>query len=124
MSFTSKTGLIASPIKPKLHSGGEATVHLCAIARKAPFGLKPFAALYNPYPYGCSLLCNHPTDTEARDLIRRVKNSWLVEGKNILLTEEIEAIRDNLQKLHGNRFKESLDGLDAADSVPEELFRR
>lgn len=40
----------------------------CAITRPAPFSLKPYADLYNPYSSrGCSVLCNHP----------RSKNSWV-----------------------------------------------
>lgn len=55
------------------------TVQLQAIARPAPFVLKPFAGLYNPYPYGCSILCNHPTDIDAKDLLRKAKDNWVSE---------------------------------------------
>lgn len=125
MSFTSKTGLIASPVKPKLGPNyKESTVHLCAIARKAPFCLKPFAGLYNPFPYGCSLLCNHPTDTEAKDLIKKLKSNWL-DGKNALLVEEVEAIRNNIEQIQlTTKLNENVDVFDGVESVPEELFRR
>lgn len=48
-----------------------------------------------------------------------------VEGRNVLLTEEIEAIRSGLQQLHTNpkRFPKDI-CLPQVDSVPEELFRR
>lgn len=55
-------------------------MQLKAIARPAPFVLKPFAGLYNPYPYGCSILCNHPTDIEAKELLRKAKDHWVREN--------------------------------------------
>ncbi|EFA08823.1 hypothetical protein TcasGA2_TC006520 [Tribolium castaneum] len=124
MSQTSRTGLIASPTKKIYRSQKVSTIQLRAFARPAPFVLKPFAGLYNPYPYGCSLLCNHPTDSEAKELLKRVKDSWATEGKNLLLTEEIEAIRagfENFQPLEKNVKHVQINAL---DSVPEELFRR
>lgn len=45
------------------------------LAIPAPFTLKPFAGIYNPFPYNCSVLCNHPTDTEARMVVQEIKNS-------------------------------------------------
>lgn len=96
MKLTSKTGLTASPTKKiirhtqvshiiffftlktfTIHVFKIKTVQLKAIAKPAPFVLKPFAGLYNPYPYGCSLLCNHPTDNEAKELLKKAKNSWV-----------------------------------------------
>ncbi|CAB0034197.1 unnamed protein product [Trichogramma brassicae] len=41
----------------------------------APFTLRPFAGLYNPYHYGCSVLCNHPADGEAKAVVRRAKDT-------------------------------------------------
>ncbi|XP_044253371.1 uncharacterized protein LOC123004262 [Tribolium madens] len=125
MNQTSRTGLIASPTKKIYRAQKVSTIQLRAFAHSAPFVLKPFAGLYNPYPYGCSLLCNHPTDNEAKELLKRVKDSWATEGKNLLLTEEIEAIRagfENFQPLEKNNQKHIQ--INALDSVPEELFRR
>lgn len=41
----------------------------------APIILKPLASLYNPYPYGCSVLCNHPLDSEIKDLVKKAKDA-------------------------------------------------
>ncbi|KAJ8926518.1 hypothetical protein NQ314_021120 [Rhamnusium bicolor] len=126
MGITSKTGLTASPTKKIQRNEMTKTVQLKAIARPAPFVLKPFAGLYNPYPHGCSLLCNHPTDNDAKELLRKAKDNWANEGKNILLAEEIEAIRAGLK--HVNTSNHLLTPtniiLPQVESVPEELFRR
>ncbi|XP_032794710.2 uncharacterized protein LOC116931247 isoform X2 [Daphnia magna] len=44
---------------------------LCITARPAPRTTRPLAGLPNPYPYGCSVLCNHPKDPELKDVIWR-----------------------------------------------------
>lgn len=41
----------------------------------APFMLRPYAGLYNPFPHGCSVLCNHPADNEAKEYVRRIKDN-------------------------------------------------
>ncbi|KAK5641731.1 hypothetical protein RI129_010278 [Pyrocoelia pectoralis] len=123
MVVTSKTGLLASTTKKLIRTQNN-SINLKVVATSAPYILKPFAGLYNPYPYGCSLLCNHPADTEARDLVRRAKDSWANEGKNLLLSDEVDAIRASLSQLHvkmtNGRFKDDI----PIGSVPEELFRR
>lgn len=53
------------------------SVHLAAIAVPAPVALRPFAELYNPFSYGCSLLCNHPVDREAKDILKKARESWV-----------------------------------------------
>ncbi|CAH0563738.1 unnamed protein product [Brassicogethes aeneus] len=126
MDISSKTGLLASPTKKIRKQARRNPVQLRAIAKPAPFILKPFAGLFNPYPYGCSLLCNHPTDTEAKELLKKAKDTWGVEGKNVLLTEEIEAIRASLEQLQVNQAALSARNqkIPTIESVPEELFRR
>lgn len=52
-------------------------VELCGYAKPAPFILRPFAGFFNPYPYGCSVLCNHPADYEAKEVVRRARESWV-----------------------------------------------
>ncbi|XP_021942115.1 uncharacterized protein LOC110841103 isoform X2 [Zootermopsis nevadensis] len=85
------------------------------IAHPAPYTLRPFAGVYNPFPYGCSILCNHPADYEAKEIVKRVKDSWATEGKALLLPEEVTAIRSGfLPAKYDN----------GEDDVPEELFRR
>ncbi|KAJ8916127.1 hypothetical protein NQ315_004494 [Exocentrus adspersus] len=126
MQITSKTGLTASPTKRIARNEKTKTVQLRAIAKPAPFVLKRFAGLYNPYSYGCSLLCNHPTDNEAKELLQKAKDNWGVEGKNFLLAEEIEAIRDSLRQINTNEPTLTATNIivPQVESVPEELFRR
>ncbi|XP_049798485.1 ensconsin [Schistocerca nitens] len=76
------------------------TVHFPVVAGPAPYALRPFAGVYNPFPYGCSILCNHPADFEAKDVVRRAKDTWASEGRAALAYGDGEA------------------------AVPEELFRR
>lgn len=47
------------------------------ITSPAPYVLRPFAGLYNPFPYGCSILCNHPADCEAKEVVKRARDSWV-----------------------------------------------
>lgn len=44
-------------------------IGLCVIARPAPRTPRPLAGVPNPYPYGCSVLCNHPKDPELKDVV-------------------------------------------------------
>ena len=64
-----------------LHSRVQ-SVELSGCAKAAPFALRPFAGLFNPYPYGCSVLCNHPADCEAKEVVRRAKDTWVKKKKN------------------------------------------
>lgn len=48
---------------------------LCITARPAPRTMRPLAGLPNPYPYGCSVLCNHPRDPELKDVVWRPRMS-------------------------------------------------
>lgn len=50
----------------------------------------------------------------------------VLEGKNLLLAEEIAAIRANFENLYSNEAKntKAREDLPYVDSVPEELFRR
>lgn len=49
------------------------------IVGKAPVNYRPLDNLTNPYPLGCSKLCNHPIDTELReeykDVLKKAKES-------------------------------------------------
>ncbi|CAG9769572.1 unnamed protein product [Ceutorhynchus assimilis] len=119
MKLTSKTGLTASPTKkiPKFTKPKNVS-QLRAVAKPAPYVLKPYSGLYNPYSTGCSLLCNHPMDKEAKELFRRAKENWTSEGRrNILHAEEIALIKANLKTPRPHV-------LSQVESVPEELFRR
>ena len=44
-------------------------VGLEVIAQPAPRTQRPLANIPNPYPYGCSVLCNHPRDPELKDVV-------------------------------------------------------
>lgn len=116
MKQTSKTGLTASPTKTIHKNKTKKNVQLRAVVKPAPFILKPFAGLYNPYADGCSLLCNHPMDKDTKELFLKAKENWTNDDKrHQLLAEEIAAIRANLQDTDTPR---------QVESVPEELFRR
>lgn len=47
----------------------------CLTAKPAPRTTRPLAGLPNPYPYGCSVLCNHPRDPELKDVVWRPRMS-------------------------------------------------
>nr|CAH7753701.1 unnamed protein product [Callosobruchus chinensis] len=128
VQISSKTGLLASPTKKIVRHEQTRNVQLKAIAKPAPYVLKPYAGIYNPYPYGCSLLCNHPTDCEVKDLLKKAKDNWVSDGRNILLPEEIDAIREGIEQLGNNQdniqhIQKSI-CIPQVESVPEELFRR
>ncbi|EGI57881.1 PREDICTED: uncharacterized protein LOC105153410 [Acromyrmex echinatior] len=132
--IASATGLLSARIQP-IRRPKPKSVELSGCTRAAPFALRPFAGLFNPYPYGCSVLCNHPADCEAKEVVRRAKDTWATEGKALLLPEEMEMIRASLlavgagggggETAAGN--VGSGDGYNTemtASAVPEELFRK
>lgn len=121
MNQTSKTGLSSSPTKTVPKYVKTQNVQLKAIAKPAPFVLKPYSGLYNPYSNGCSLLCNHPMDKQTKELFRKAKENWANdERRNHLLAEEIDVIKTTLSQFScGDRHLFS-----QVECVPEELFRR
>ncbi|XP_032683988.1 uncharacterized protein LOC116850147 [Odontomachus brunneus] len=133
--IASATGLMSARIRP-IHRPKPKNVELSGCAKAAPFALRPFAGLFNPYPYGCSVLCNHPADCEAKEVVRRAKDSWATEGKALLLPEEMEMIRTSLMAIAGGgggsggggEAAGNVGGGDGcnieATTVPEELFRK
>lgn len=52
-------------------------MNLTAHVTPAPIAYKPFAGIYNPYAYSCSLLCNHPADNDTREILRKAKYSFV-----------------------------------------------
>lgn len=124
--IASATGLLEARIRPTYRSKSK-NIELAGFVKPAPFILRPFSGLFNPYPYGCSILCNHPADCEAREVLRRAKDSWANEGKTLLLPEEMEMIRANLvtvgnaADVSGNTGAEITND---SNTVPEELFRK
>ncbi|XP_077263762.1 uncharacterized protein LOC143898277 [Temnothorax americanus] len=136
--MASATGLLSARIRP-IRRPKPKSVELSGCTQAAPFALRPFAGLFNPYPYGCSVLCNHPADCEAKEVVRRAKDTWATEGKALLLPEEMEMIRTSLLAVGaGGGGGEATagnvgggggdgDGYNAemtASAVPEELFRK
>ncbi|KYN34269.1 hypothetical protein ALC56_11376 [Trachymyrmex septentrionalis] len=142
--IASATGLLSARIQP-IRRPKPKSVELSGCTRAAPFALRPFAGLFNPYPYGCSVLCNHPADCEAKEVVRRAKDTW--KGKDkcdivkeiwkaLLLPEEMEMIRTSLLAMGaGGGGGETAagnvggggDGYNTevtAPAVPEELFRK
>ncbi|XP_048507650.1 uncharacterized protein LOC105685921 [Athalia rosae] len=126
----SNTGLVAARIRP-VSRPKKKQVNLSGSTKPAPFVLRPFSGLFNPYPYGCSVLCNHPADGEAKDVVRRAKDCWATEGKALLLPAEMELIRATLlaggrpgRARPGNGMGDGSAAGPEATAVPEELFRR
>ncbi|CAH2048791.1 unnamed protein product, partial [Iphiclides podalirius] len=91
----------------------QTTVELRCEAGPAPFVLRPYAGLYNPFSHGCSVLCNHPADTDAKEFVRRAKEAWALEGKTHNFQEDLSKIQDDKEK---NRTPH--------DIVTEDMFRR
>ncbi|KAJ9596939.1 hypothetical protein L9F63_012064, partial [Diploptera punctata] len=76
MVLISKTGLLEGVRKPVQRQISGNNIQFPRFAKPAPYTLRPFAGVYNPFPYGCSILCNHPADYEAKDVVKRAKDSW------------------------------------------------
>ncbi|VVC34637.1 Hypothetical protein CINCED_3A002571 [Cinara cedri] len=104
--MVSRTGLYASVVKNDfkykyLQKDDESTRIPGGVScNPAPVVLKPLASLYNPYPYGCSVLCNHPLDNEIKDLVKKAKDALALDSKsphsypnvdeiNIIVPEEL-----------------------------------
>ncbi|CAH2270117.1 uncharacterized protein LOC120628753 isoform X1 [Pararge aegeria] len=116
MGLTSNTGLLASvqekclfPIK-----NNHQTELRCDVA-PAPFMLRPYAGLYNPFSHSCSVLCNHPADNAAREFVKKAKDAWLLEGKGHMFQEDLAKFQDHHEK-EKNRTPH--------DIVTEDMFRR
>ncbi|XP_075977794.1 uncharacterized protein LOC142977632 isoform X2 [Anticarsia gemmatalis] len=77
--------------------------------------LRPYAALYNPFSHACSVLCNHPADTEAKEYVKRAKDSWFLDGKPHYFQEDLSKFQDGGDK-EKNRTPH--------DIVTEDMFRR
>nr|XP_033325554.1 uncharacterized protein LOC117220030 [Megalopta genalis] len=130
--MTSATGLMEARIRP-IDRPKLQRIELSGTTRPAPILLRPFSGLFNPYPYGCSVLCNHPADCEAKEVLRRAKDSWATEGKALLLPEEMEMIRASVAAAAaaaggaadtvGPAENMKAINVDTA-TVPEELFRK
>ncbi|KAH0949678.1 hypothetical protein HN011_010449 [Eciton burchellii] len=136
--IASATGLLSARIQP-IRRPKPKKVELSGQAKPAPFALRPFAGFFNSYPYSCSILCNHPADCEAREVVRRARDTWATEGKALLLPEEVEMIRTSLLAVNtagsgGQVAAANIGDSDNADeggdaeilvsAVPEEFFRR
>ncbi|XP_039285411.1 uncharacterized protein LOC111049495 [Nilaparvata lugens] len=117
MSLVSNTGLLASiqnlPYR-KRNNEEHQYLSFSNITGPAPYALRPFSGLYNPFPYGCSILCNHPADCEVKDIVKKAKDAWGNDCKTTL-QEEIAALRATALNKHAD---------DGDEIVPEELFRR
>ncbi|GBP76568.1 hypothetical protein EVAR_103171_1 [Eumeta japonica] len=91
---------------------------LCEV-RPAPFALRPYAGLYNPFSQRCSILCNHPADVEAKEYVKRAKDALASENRPLLLPDELL----KLQQQQGNTFEKDVNKT-PHDIVTEEMFRR
>ncbi|CAH0715332.1 unnamed protein product, partial [Brenthis ino] len=118
MGLTSNTGLLASVSqKPsvKQKDADFGNLQLRCDVTPAPFMLRPYAGLYNPFSNACSVLCNHPADTTAKEFVKRAKDAWYLEGKGHYFQEDLSKFQDNNEK-DKNRTPH--------DIVTEDMFRR
>ncbi|CAH2095947.1 unnamed protein product [Euphydryas editha] len=119
MGLTSNTGLLASlpqkPITTKQKETDLAYLELRCEVTPAPFMLRPYAGLYNPFSHACSVLCNHPADSTAKEFVKKAKDAWFHEGKGHYLQEELTKFQDQNEK-EKNRTPH--------DIVTEDMFRR
>ncbi|XP_013170303.1 PREDICTED: uncharacterized protein LOC106119717 isoform X1 [Papilio xuthus] len=115
MRLTSNTGLLSSAPQKLALVKTKSMIELRCEATPAPFILRPYAGLYNPFPHGCSVLCNHPAEPEAKEYVRRAKDAWAFEGKIHHFQEDLSKIQDQYDK-EKNRTPH--------DIVTEDMFRR
>ncbi|KAL4716695.1 hypothetical protein ACJJTC_004814 [Scirpophaga incertulas] len=115
MGLTSNTGLLAVPQKHGLSRQKSTEVELRCEVTPAPFMLRPYAGLYNPFPHSCSVLCNHPADTEAKEFVKRVKDSWVIDGKPHQQIDDLSKFQDR-SPVERHKIPH--------DIVTEDMFRR
>ncbi|XP_035440324.2 uncharacterized protein LOC118269363 isoform X1 [Spodoptera frugiperda] len=115
MGLMSNTGLLATATPKHNLLRQKSTVQLQCDVSPAPFMLRPYAGLYNPFPLGCSVLCNHPADTEARDVVKKAKDHW-IEGKGHYFQEDLSKFQDGGGDKEKNRTPH--------DIFTEDMFRR
>ncbi|CAH0585512.1 unnamed protein product [Chrysodeixis includens] len=114
MGLMSNTGLLASITPKPVFVKQKSVLELRCDVSPAPFMLRPYAGLYNPFSHACSVLCNHPADIEARDVVKRAKDSW-IEGRSHFFQEDLSKFQDGGDK-EKNRTPH--------DIVTEDMFRR
>ncbi|KAJ2949267.1 hypothetical protein O0L34_g6219 [Tuta absoluta] len=119
MGLLSNTGLLAStkPSNTKRHIENTIAPALelrCEVT-PAPFMLRPYAGLYNPFANTCSVLCNHPADQDARHFVKRAKDGWTLDSKGYY-------IKEDLTKFQDGQDKEKI--RTPHDIVTEDMFRR
>ncbi|XP_026739349.1 uncharacterized protein LOC113502149 [Trichoplusia ni] len=115
MGLLSNTGLLASITPKPVFLKQKSAIELRCDVTPAPFMLRPYAGLYNPFSHACSVLCNHPADIEARDVVKRAKDSW-IEGKSHFFQEDLSKFQDGGGDKEKNRTPH--------DIVTEDMFRR
>ncbi|XP_046966351.1 uncharacterized protein LOC124534493 [Vanessa cardui] len=119
MGLTSNTGLLASVLQKsatnKQKETDKANLELRCEVTPAPFMLRPYAGLYNPFSNACSVLCNHPADSTAKEFVKKAKDAWFLEGKVHGFHEDLTKFQD-LSEKEKNRTPH--------DIVTEDMFRR
>ncbi|XP_065352347.1 uncharacterized protein LOC135947414 [Cloeon dipterum] len=124
MEPSSRTGLLAAVRIPLYHRHVRARDRIrmatgwYLTTGPAPVIQRPFAGIFNPFPYRCSVLCNHPADLEARSGFRRARNSqWAAEDG-----DQETGVQFTGAKHARHSFMNAPAMTD--DWVPEELFRK
>ncbi|VVC90824.1 unnamed protein product [Leptidea sinapis] len=116
MGLTSNTGLLSSlPQRSVCVKEKSNNIELRCEVTPAPYILRPYAGLYNPFSHGCSVLCNHPADANAKEYVKRVKDAWAHDGRTHCFHEDLSKFQDQSDK-DKNRTPH--------DIVTEDMFRR
>ncbi|XP_059488999.1 uncharacterized protein LOC132204488 [Neocloeon triangulifer] len=125
MEHSSSTGLLSAVRIPLYHRNVRTrdrirmAVGWYLTTGPAPVIQRPFAGIYNPFPYRCSVLCNHPADLEVKHGLRRVnRGSQLVAEGN-----EVPGLESFVGPKHARLSFMNAPAM-TDDWVPEELFRK
>ncbi|XP_048478440.1 uncharacterized protein LOC105398507 [Plutella xylostella] len=117
MGLTSNTGLLPAPQASRSPVREKVSLDLRCEVTPAPFTLRPYAGLYNPFSHACSVLCNHPADTDAKEFVKKVKDTWGHDVKAHHFNEDLSKFHD----LYGGD-KDKI--RTPHDLVTEDMFRR
>ncbi|XP_034140315.1 uncharacterized protein LOC117591245 isoform X2 [Drosophila guanche] len=120
MSATTRTGLVPTPnrhvqfLKRRKNYHADESRMPKFEAFPMPLSLRPFGGLFNPFPKGCSVLCNHPAPSGVKDVINQFKTALAIEGKNHQSRIDKPRKVSNEKKIEPHE----------TDNIPEDLFRR
>ncbi|CAG9103022.1 unnamed protein product [Plutella xylostella] len=118
MGLTSNTGLLPAPQASRSPVREKVSLDLRCEVTPAPFTLRPYAGLYNPFSHACSVLCNHPADTDAKEFVKKAKDTW---GHDV---NKAHHFNEDLSKFHDLYGGDKDKIRTPHDLVTEDMFRR